>query len=189
MLDGSTILVAEDEDPLQRLYVSWLDAAGANVLTAADGDEAIEKWTTDVDVVLLDRRMPESYGDEVLKTARGNGLHTPVAMVTAVTPDLDVIDMQFDDYLTKPTERDEFINTIENLLELGDIRNTVREFVRAGTTITALQNQHPHSLLDTHAGYQELRQQYRDMQTEIAENIEDLTPYEKQLLIRARDSL
>jgi DNA-binding response OmpR family regulator len=49
--------------------------------------------------------MPGRSGDEVLEAVRERGVHTRVVMVTAIDPDLEIVDLPFDDYLCKPVER------------------------------------------------------------------------------------
>jgi len=56
----------------------------------------------EVDAVLLDRRMPDVHGDEVLARLREEGCDCPVIMTTAVDPGMDILEMDFEDYLCKP---------------------------------------------------------------------------------------
>ncbi|RQG96057.1 response regulator transcription factor [Natrarchaeobius chitinivorans] len=113
--DRPSVLIAEDEPDLANLYASRLEKR-YEVRTAYDGVEAIESIDGDVDVVLLDRRMPELSGDLVLETIRERGLDCRVAMVTAVEPDFDIVEMGFDDYLVKPVSKAELIEVIDQLL-------------------------------------------------------------------------
>jgi len=114
--DEPTVLVIEDEEGLADLYTVWLED-GNNVKTAYSGKEGLEMLSEEVDVVLLDRRMPEMSGDEVLEELRNRGYDCQVAMVTAVDPDVDIVDMPFDHYITKPIEKEDVQEAIEKLLE------------------------------------------------------------------------
>jgi two-component system response regulator AdeR len=107
------VLVVDDEVELAELYGGWLDGE-YDVRTAHSGGEAVDELP-DSDVVLLDRRMPDLSGDEVLAIARDRDVDCRVAMVTAVTPEFDVIEMGFDDYLVKPVSRTELRETVECL--------------------------------------------------------------------------
>lgn len=186
MSTDKTVLVAEDEESLRRLYKTWLETEGFTVLTAENGQEAHEIWDESIDAILLDRRMPEKYGDEVLETGRENGFDTPVSMITAVDPDLEISEMQFDDYVVKPTEREEIIQTVNELVSTNEIRQTVREFARAGVKINKLQKEHPQNMLKTHAEYQRLQKEYSELQQDVKGMASDLNEYEKELLIEAR---
>jgi DNA-binding response OmpR family regulator len=122
--DKPTVLVIEDEEGLADLYTVWLEN-GNNVKTAYSGEEGLEMMTEEVDIVLLDRRMPDMSGDEVLEEMRNRGYDCQVAMVTAVDPDVDIVDMPFDHYITKPLERDDVQEAIEKLLERSSLdKNT-----------------------------------------------------------------
>ena len=109
------VLVVEDEPDLADLYATWLSES-YRVRTAYGGHEAIEKLGSEVDVMLLDRRMPDLPGDEVLEVVRDRGLDCRVAMVTAVEPDFDIVAMGFDDYLVKPVSREDLQETVSNLV-------------------------------------------------------------------------
>jgi len=112
--DPPLVLVVEDERDLSELYRTWL-AKSYRVRTAHDGRTALDELGEDVDIVLLDRRMPDLSGDEVLDRIRERGLDCRVAMVTAVEPDVDIVEMAFDDYLVKPVTEEELLGTTENL--------------------------------------------------------------------------
>ena len=112
MTGRATVLVVEDEANLAELYASFL-AGEYDVRTAYDGGEALEMMGPEVDVVLLDRKLPHTSGDEVLERIRGRNYDAYVAMVTAVDPDFDIVDVPVDDYLCKPVTRSDLLRTVE----------------------------------------------------------------------------
>lgn len=109
-----TILVADDEPDIADLYKAWLKRK-YEVRTAYSGPEAIEELDESVDIVFLDRRMPRMTGDEVISEIRERGLNCLVVLMTAVDPDVDIIGIDFDQYLTKPVMREDIEETIEAL--------------------------------------------------------------------------
>jgi DNA-binding response OmpR family regulator len=113
--DLPTVLVVDDEPDVADAYAAQLRQEH-HVRTAYSGEEALEALDSDIDVVLLDRRMPDVSGDDVLEAIRAEGYDCRVAMVTAVDPDFDIIEMPFDDYVIKPVSRDDLFDTIERLL-------------------------------------------------------------------------
>lgn len=123
--DRASVLVVDDEAALAEMYATWLGDEYA-VTTATDGETALDAATDGVDVVLLDRRMPGLSGDETLDRLRSDGCTARVAMVTAVAPDFDVVDMPFDSYLIKPVRRDALFSTVEDLLALSSYDDAVR---------------------------------------------------------------
>jgi DNA-binding response OmpR family regulator len=114
----TTVLVVDDEKTVADGYALRLQSEYETV-TAYGGREALEILAErDVDVVLLDRRMPEVTGDEVLEHIREEGMDCRVVMLTAVDPGFGVIEMPFDDYLHKPVDKEDLHTAIEQQLRV-----------------------------------------------------------------------
>ena len=82
------VLVADDSETILLLMRTRLEMEGYEVLTAADGQEAIEALAAagedgKPDVILLDAMMPRMSGLDVLRTLRDEGSKTPVLIVSA----------------------------------------------------------------------------------------------------------
>lgn len=125
--DQPVLLIVDDEQGLLDLHVHWLGDRYA-VRTALDGEEALRKFDEDVDVVLLDRRMPGRTGDKVLEEIRAEDADCRVAMVTAVNPDFDIVEMGLDDYVTKPVSADDLRATVEGLVRLSAYDDQVQRY-------------------------------------------------------------
>lgn len=124
-------MVVEDEPSLAELYATYLDSESEfTVRTATSGREALERFGPGIDVLLLDRQMPDLSGDEVLSQLREAGHDVPVAMVTAVEPDTDIVEMGFDEYLSKPVDRDALVRTVRVLANRSSFERKSREFFR-----------------------------------------------------------
>ncbi|MFP4188521.1 MAG: response regulator transcription factor, partial [Halobacteriales archaeon] len=117
--DRSVVLVVEDEKDLADLYSMWLSET-YEVRTAYDAEQALELTDEDVDVVLLDRRLPGISGDEYLERIRGQGYACPVAVISAVEPDLEILEMGFNDYVVKQISKREMHELVERLLTLEE---------------------------------------------------------------------
>lgn len=122
-----TVLIIEDEADLVEMYRLWLEEA-YRVRTALDGATGLEQLDDDVEIVLLDRRMPGLSGDEVLEAIKRDGYDCRVAMVTAVEPDFDILEMGFDAYLSKPVGKEQLQNTIERLLDRSTYDDLLQEY-------------------------------------------------------------
>lgn len=122
-----TVLVVDDEQSVADLYATWL-AMDHDVRRAYGGEEAIECVDEDVDVVFLDRQMPGRSGDDVLATIRERGIDTRVVMVTAVDPNVEIVEMPFDGYLTKPVTREELKTTVQTMIDLDDVDETLQTY-------------------------------------------------------------
>jgi CheY-like chemotaxis protein len=119
-VDGRTeearVLVVDDETAVLDSFELALEGAGHEVVRAKNGGEALVELDDDIDIVLLDRRMPGMSGDEVLAHVREWQPDCRVVMVTAVDPGVDIVDMTFDDYLTKPVDQSDIVETVDQLL-------------------------------------------------------------------------
>lgn len=116
------ILVVDDEPDALELIEFNLKAAGYDVVTAADGTEALKKARVVApDLILLDLMLPEVDGLEVCKIVRRDASTTgiPIIMLTAKAAEIDRIlglELGADDYMTKPFSPRELILRVKNLL-------------------------------------------------------------------------
>jgi CheY-like chemotaxis protein len=108
------VLMVDDEKTVADAYALRLEDV-AEVTVAYSGEAALDTIGDRrvPDVVLLDRHMPGMSGDEVLERIRERELETRVIMVTAIDPDLGVLDMPFDDYLSKPVDRADVVAAVD----------------------------------------------------------------------------
>ncbi|CDK40441.1 HoxA-like transcriptional regulator [Halorubrum sp. DM2] len=134
----ATVLAVDDEPDLAELYRVYLDPA-YDVRIATGGEEAIDAMDDAVDVVLLDRRMPDMSGHEVLTEIRGEGYDARVAMLTAVEPDVDIVEMPFDDYKTKPVTKEDLLTLVEVLLHRAAFDEQSQEFFALASKKAALE--------------------------------------------------
>lgn len=153
--DLPLVLLVEDESDLADLYAAWLQDS-YRVRTAYGGHEALEKLDEEVNIILLDRRMPGLSGDEVLDTVRERGIQCHVAMVTAVEPDFDILSMGFDDYLVKPVTRDALLETVSKLELRGEYDSGVQEMFSLASKKALLESEKTESELTENERYQEL---------------------------------
>jgi len=134
----ATVLAVDDEPDLAELYRVYLDPA-YDVRTAAGGEEALDAMDDAVDVVLLDRRMPDMSGHEVLSAIRGEGYDARVAMLTAVEPEVDIVEMPFDDYKTKPVTKEGLLTLVEVLLNRAAFDEQSQKFFALASKKAALE--------------------------------------------------
>lgn len=169
----ATVLVVDDEESLADLYVERLETE-YTVRAAYTGGEALEKLDEDVDVVLLDRRMPDLTGDEVLETIRERGYECRVAMLTGVEPDVDIVEMPCDDYLVKPIERGALRDLVASLLVRETTENPGSEPLSLAAKKTALETNRESSEFESTEEYRELVAQLDAAREEVRETLEEL---------------
>jgi DNA-binding response OmpR family regulator len=172
--DPPLVLVVEDERDLSELYRMWL-AESYRVRTARDGRAALDELDEDVDVVLLDRRMPDLSGDEVLDRIRERGLDCRVAMVTAVEPDVDIVEMAFDDYLVKPVSEEELLQTVENLRIRDEYDDGVKQLFSLASKKALLEGEKDRSALETSEEYQQLLDELTGLRTDLDDKLARLS--------------
>jgi DNA-binding response OmpR family regulator len=161
----ATVLVVDDETDIADLYSTWL-GMDHEVRTAYGGKEALDKVDEDVDIVFLDRQMPEYSGDEVLEEIRERDLDARVVMVTAVDPDFDIVDMPFDDYLTKPVMREDLDQAVQTMLERDDYDDTLQEYFALTSKKATLEAEKSPSELQENEEYQEMVDRVQELQNE-----------------------
>jgi len=172
--DSPLVLVVEDERDLSELYRTWL-AKSYRVRTARDGRAALDELDENVDIVLLDRRMPDLSGDEVLDRIRERGLDCRVAMVTAVEPDVDIVEMEFDDYLVKPVSEEELLRMVENLRIRDEYDDGVKQLFSLASKKALLEGEKDRTALETSEEYQQLLDDLTDLRTALDDKLARLS--------------
>lgn len=162
----SKVLVVEDDRSLAQTYSRMLEPE-YDVKIVHTGKAATEALDFDPDVILLDRRLKEMSGDEVLKHIRTHSIDARVAMVTAVEPDFDIIEMEFDDYLTKPLAKSEILGVVESLLNTGDLQEKKRELSSKKIKRNVLEIEKSPSELAETEEFRQLEERIQQLETEI----------------------
>lgn len=114
------ILVVEDDRTLRQALTFNLTREGYEVRVAVDGEQALAAARdTSLDLLLLDVMLPGMSGLEVLRVIRGEGVNTPVIVLSAKGDEIDrVVGLKVgaDDYVAKPFSRPELLARIEAVL-------------------------------------------------------------------------
>jgi DNA-binding response OmpR family regulator len=127
-LTGADVLIVEDEEPLADLYEAWL-AADHDVTTVYTGREAVAELDPATDVVILDRRLPDTSGRRILEYVEEQALDCMITIVSAVEPEFEVAHFPIDEYLVKPIEREELQATVEELRLRSQVDVTRRDLL------------------------------------------------------------
>lgn len=113
------ILVVEDEKNILDVIQAYLEKEGYNVITATDGEKALELFNTmDIHLIILDLMIPKISGEDVCKTIR-NTSDVPIIMVTAKADEefkIEGLHIGADDYVTKPFSPRELVSRVKALL-------------------------------------------------------------------------
>ena len=175
--DAPTVLIVDDDPQVVEIYAELLEHR-YQVVTAMSGREALDIIDDTVDVVLLDRRMPELSGDTVLDRIREHGYDCGVVMVTGIDPDFDVITMPFNEYLTKPVTSEELVTAIERVQALSVRDVQVQDFFSLVAKRYTLEAEKTQEELEESDEYARLSRRIDDLRERVQPVIE---PFEEEL--------
>ena len=113
------VLVVEDHEPLARALLAGLRRRGMLVDLALDGDDALARLAgSRYDVVVLDRDLPGTHGDEICRRLAAERSESRVLMLTAagsVRDRVEGLGLGADDYLPKPFDFSELLARLQAL--------------------------------------------------------------------------
>lgn len=158
------VLAVDDDEKLLETYEMWL-AADYDLRTAGDGERALEKLDGDVDVVLLDRLMPDLAGEDLLREIRDRDIECQVAMVTAVEPDFDIAEMPFDTYVAKAVDEATIRETVERLAARAQRDALLREHYAVAEKLATLETRKTEAELATSSAYQDLLDRFEELES------------------------
>ncbi len=134
----ATLLVADDHAAIRMMLADYFAARGFEVVTAADGREALAAArATPPDLVLLDVMMPHLDGLEVLRHVR-RAVSVPVILLTAKVEETDKViglELGADDYVTKPFSLRELEARVRAVLRRTQQGSAPAEVLRAGALV------------------------------------------------------
>ena len=128
-MEGTYILVVDDESRMRKLLKDFLSAKGYQILEAEDGEKAIEVFEENrnkIKLILLDVMMPRLDGWSVLRKIRQES-NVPVIMLTARGEEQDELfgfELGVDEYISKPFSPKILVARVEAILKrvYGDIK-------------------------------------------------------------------
>ena len=124
----SKILIVEDDLSIQALLHDFIQEAGYSVVLAADGVEALAKYSEQsFDLILLDIMLPKIDGFGVCEVIRQKS-DVPIIMLTALDDEgnqLKGLDLQADDYITKPFSMPVLLRKIAAVLRRSSKQNDI----------------------------------------------------------------
>lgn len=118
-MNGSKILVVDDEPSIGEVVSLYLEQAGYRVTVVRDGQAALDALAREQpDLVVLDLMLPKVDGLEITRRLRSGG-NTPIIMLTARKEETDRIvglEMGADDYVVKPFSPRELVSRVKAVL-------------------------------------------------------------------------
>ncbi len=128
-MPSPTILVVDDEQLIRWALSERLTQEGYKVVEAGTATEALAACSADIDLVLLDYRLPDSDGLQVLKAIKANEPDVPVILLTAfssIETAVEAMKQGAYHYANKPFNLDELVLVVQKALETTALRREVR---------------------------------------------------------------
>jgi putative two-component system response regulator len=123
MKDKPVILIVDDQPQNIELLEAYLVPRGYEIVTAANGEEALGKlYANKIDLILLDVMMPDMDGFEVSRRIREQKTHRllPIILLTSLTETqyiMEGIEAGCDDFISKPVDKMKLLTKVQALLK------------------------------------------------------------------------
>jgi len=164
-----TILIVDDEEMVAESYELYLQDDYETIVELSGGAALMELDQREVDLVLIDRRMPGMSGDVVIDHIDKWEMDFQVIMVTAIDPDIDIVDMPCDGYLTKPVSEDELLAAVDRAFLIDHYENLISEYNQLSEKYEVLTAEFSSRELADKDRFTELEARMEEMETEIAD--------------------
>ena len=120
---GEVILVVDDEAAIRQITKHTLESFGYNVITAADGTEALAVFAQQqekIEVVITDMSMPYLDGPATIRALRRLSPHIKIIAVSGLTENKKALeaDMKVSEFLIKPFKAEELLESLAKILRL-----------------------------------------------------------------------
>lgn len=169
----ASVLIVDDEEDVANTYQQYLKT-DYETQVATNGGEALTKLS-DIDVVLLDRRMPGMSGDELLDQIHDWGTDIRVIIVSAVRPDVDLLDKRFSRYMQKPTTKEELHEAIQQVRLIDEYVDLMTEYREVVERYSVLQATFDRPDIKEQDEFTKLKQDIAELQDRIDETTEQFT--------------
>ncbi|MCK0070083.1 sigma-54-dependent transcriptional regulator [Kordiimonas laminariae] len=130
--ETANILIVEDSPTLALTYREYMRPLGTGIHLAETGKEALTLIEeTNPNIILLDLKLPDMDGIDILKEVKARGLAARIIVITAhgsVTTAVEAMQEGADDFLLKPFTAERITTTVKNALEMHRLSGLVEQF-------------------------------------------------------------
>ena len=128
-----TILIIDDDASIVKGVQEALSAEHFNVIAADNGTKGLTMARREnIDLILLDLRLPDKNGEEICRELRAGGVDTPIMMLTSKKEEMEKVlglELGADDYLTKPFGIHELIARVKAILRRNrELKKDIEEY-------------------------------------------------------------
>jgi len=119
------------------------------------------KWDMDIDIETV-----KKLDKEIVENVQSHDINCQICMVTAVDPDFDILEMDFDHYVTKNVKHDELLGVVEGLISVGSLNKEKQEYQSLYWKKKMLEDTQSEEELEEHEGYQKLEEGMTKIESE-----------------------
>ncbi|MFB6187472.1 MAG: response regulator transcription factor [Halobacteriaceae archaeon] len=141
--NAKNVLVVEDDDELANLYKDWLPNE-ISVTVVNTGTQFRETIDDTIDVVLMDRKLPDISGDKLVSDIRSSDITCSVVFISSVSPDSNIIGVDIDDYMTKPVSQEKLLNVLNRVFNRHRYNRQVQFYLALLTKRVRLDTENKH---------------------------------------------
>jgi DNA-binding response OmpR family regulator len=168
--EDPTVLIVEDDRDLADTYTIWLESE-YDLRTAYSGATGLTMYDSAVDIVLLDRRMPDISGTTVMQNMNERDIDDQKALLTSVEPGNELADLPCDDYLTKPITRSRLRDAVRELHIRSELDDELQRHFTLTSKIAVLENS---DATDTERALSDLKREAERSRARIEDRISEL---------------
>lgn len=168
--DQSTVLVVDDEQRVAECYKIFVEQQH-NAEVAIGGREAVEKLDENYDIVLLDRRMPDLHGSEVIDYINEEDHACRVIIISAIDPDMEILKNEFVKYIKKPVEQDELLQAIQETIVFDESGQSHIEYLKLIEKAHIMQSEFTKVKLEDNHYYNKIIDSINSMREQFNDNV------------------
>lgn len=172
--DLPTVLVVEDDRDLADTYSIWLESE-YEVRTAYSGSGGLTWYDPEVDIVLLDRQMPDLSGATVIRTMEQREVDDQKALLTSTEPGRELVDLPCDDYLTKPVTKSQLRDAIRELQLRSQLDDQLQRHFTLTSKIATLEHS---DAPGTEAAIDDLRREAERIRARIEDRLSEFDGFD-----------
>lgn len=167
------VLIAEDNSELAELFAMWLSPT-YHVDTVCELAEATQKVNSSIDVVLIDRQISRYSEAQMLQKIRYDQYRMQSAMITAIEPDFNIAETEFDDYIVKPVSCRSLIEFISALITRGEYTELTNNLYQLSKKKALLEEQNSQRELRNSNEYEQIVNRLKSIQEHADMTVEEI---------------
>jgi CheY-like chemotaxis protein len=161
VLDRGMAVISGDEF-LEIIRSDDIDELDPEAVAADSLDQEFETK----DIRDLSQRTARKLDEETLRHVQETDIDCQVCIVSAVDPDFDLLEMEFDNYITKGAREEEVVEAVELLLALDELDDPLGEYWTKGRKRAVIKRELSRRKLNNHDGFQQLEVDIENLEAE-----------------------